>query len=111
MGARVVSVSCVWLWSLGQRTGNVDACMHPNETRTSAVHPTPNARTSQDADGNGMISLTEIMGLTGTVGLSKALLRARFRAKDMGNTGELSPAQAVEVLQELRDLARHQGSS
>ena len=52
--------------------------------------------------GNGTISVTEFCELSKSTGLSKAAMRAMFKHKDVGNSGELSYAQMCEVLQELR---------
>ena len=56
-----------------------------------------------DTDGNGKISLAEFVELSTVTGLGRFNMRARFRDKDLGNSGELTIEQMREVLQELRD--------
>ena len=56
-----------------------------------------------DEDGNGKISIREFCELSKASGLSKAQMRAKFREKDLGNSGELTKEQTGELLQEMRE--------
>lgn len=61
---------------------------------------------SLDEDGSGNICITEFCTLSKSTGLSKVQLRARFRDKDLGNSGYLTMEQMRDVLCELREEAR-----
>ena len=61
---------------------------------------------SLDTDGDGTINIHEFEALSKTFGLSKAQMKARFREKDLGNTGQLDHDQMVQVIRELRDERR-----
>ena len=59
-----------------------------------------------DKDGSNDISISEFCELGKRTGLSRATMRARFRAKDFGNTGVLHADQMREVLNDLRQEQR-----
>ena len=59
-----------------------------------------------DTDGNGQISLSEIMGLCKSTGIGKAEMRRKFREKDHGNANELNFHKVREILQELRSESK-----
>jgi Ca2+-binding EF-hand superfamily protein len=56
-----------------------------------------------DRDGDGTISIGEFCELGKITGLSKVQMRARFRDKDFGNSGQLNMQQMRELLQDLRE--------
>jgi len=65
---------------------------------------------SLDVDGDGVINITEFEALSKTVSISKAQMRARFRQKDLGNSGVLQHSQMLEILRELREEMQQQQS-
>jgi Ca2+-binding EF-hand superfamily protein len=52
--------------------------------------------------GDGTISLSEFCELSQSTGLGKADMRAMFKYKDAGDSGELTYTQMCEVLHEMR---------
>ena len=61
--------------------------------------------TALDANGDGLIQLSEFCELSKATGFDRVKMREKFRHHDIANAGELSMAAMKEILNELRDEA------